>query len=51
MRESLIEFYLDYMNNWMMVASMAEHYGITELQARVLIALGKEMHNSSIVPV
>ena len=46
MRKILNEAYLDYFNNYLTVALYAEHNGLTELQASMLIALGKDINNN-----
>lgn len=38
-------FYLEYFNNYLTVSKIAEHYEITENNARMLINLGRGFHN------
>ena len=45
-REKLIDDYLDFVNNYLTVALFAEHRGLTEGQARVLLDLAKMVFNS-----
>jgi len=40
------EFFLDYFNNYLTVAKIAEHYGITEAEARYAIDVGRDIHES-----
>lgn len=47
MRQQLIEWYLDWVNNYTTVAKFAEHNGLTVDQAEKVIALGKELHETS----
>lgn len=46
MRDTLINTYLDYINNYLTIAKFAEHNGITELQGAALIALAKSVFES-----
>ena len=39
-------FFLDYVNNFLTVAKIAEHYNISEDMATQIIELGKEINNS-----
>jgi hypothetical protein len=39
------DFYLDYVNNWLTVSRMAEHYGITQKRAYRLITLGRHLNH------
>jgi hypothetical protein len=43
MRETLIETYLDYRNNYLTVEKWAEHNGLTAMQGHKLIALAREV--------
>lgn len=44
MKEKLIEFYLDWVNNWLSTVKMAEHYGLTKRECQELIQLGSKYH-------
>lgn len=44
-RNVLIEYYLDWRNNYMSVDKFAEHNGLTLDEAITLIALGKDVFN------
>lgn len=46
MRDNLIAAYLDYVNNYLTIEKYAEHNGITENQATLLIVLASEVFNS-----
>lgn len=46
MRNTLIEAYLDYVNNYLTVEVYAEHNGLTKEQALNLLALAKEVYDS-----
>lgn len=46
MRDTLIAAYLDYVNNYLTVATYAEHNGLTEAQAQTLIDLARTVANS-----
>lgn len=45
-REQLINDYLDFVNNYLTVALFAEHRGLTEGQAGLLLDLAKMVFNS-----
>jgi hypothetical protein len=47
MREQLVDWFLDYMNNFCTVAGFADHYGISEKQAIKLLELGRELHKEN----
>jgi hypothetical protein len=47
MRDNLIAAYLDYVNNYLTIEKYAEHNGITENQATMLIVLATEVFNST----
>ena len=40
----LINYYLEYVNDYLTVAKFAEHNGLNEHEAFILISLGKEIH-------
>ena len=42
MKHMVITCYLDYVNNFLTIERFAEHYEITEDQAKIIIKLGKE---------
>lgn len=44
MKQKLIDFYLVYVNDYLTIATMAEHYNIEENECRSLIELGKKYH-------
>lgn len=46
-REQLIDDYLDFVNNYLSVSLFAEHRGLTEVQARLLLDLAKIVFNST----
>lgn len=50
MRSNLIEFYLDWVNNWLSVKAMADHYGFTKKECQDLIEIGRKCHNSMLKP-
>ena len=43
--DQLQAFYLDYVNNYLTVARIAEHNGLTEHHAATLIDMGRKIHN------
>ena len=45
-RKQLIDDYLDFVNNYLSVALFAEHRGLTEDQARLLLDVAKMVFNS-----
>lgn len=46
MRQTLIGYYLDYVNNYLTVDVFAEHNGLTPEQALTVIQLGKQLHET-----
>ena len=48
MRSQLKEFYLDYVNNYLTVAKIAEHNEIAYSYAETLINIGKALHEADI---
>ena len=45
-REQLIDDYLDFVNNYLSVLLFAEHRGLTEGQARLLLDIAKMVFDS-----
>lgn len=48
MKNELIKFFLDWVNNYLSPAKMANDYGITESQCKKLIEVGRELCNAEI---
>lgn len=44
MKDKLIAFYLDYLNNYITTSKMAEDYGLDLLEVNTLINWGKRYH-------
>lgn len=44
MRQTLIDAYLDYVNNYLTVSKYAEHNGLTFEQGKALLTLGAELY-------
>ena len=44
MGDQLIEFYLDWFNNYLTVEKIAEHHGLDVDDAKALISMGRHMH-------
>lgn len=42
-----VEYYLDWVNNWLTVDAYSEHHGLTESEALQRIRIGKTIHNRS----
>lgn len=40
-REQLAQVYLDWLNNFLTIAGFAEHYGLHDEEAAILIDLGR----------
>ncbi len=49
MKKKLIDFYLDYVNNYLTVPVMAEHYGIDPIDCVQLISMGRKLHNENVI--
>ena len=45
MNKQIIEFYLDWVNNYLTVETMAEHHGLDVDDAKTLISMGRYMHH------
>ena len=45
MGDQLIEFYLDWFNNYLTVEKIAEHHGLDVDDAKTLISMGQHMHH------
>jgi len=45
MNKQLREFYLDWVNNYLTVETMAEHHGLDVDDAKALINMGRYMHH------
>jgi len=50
MKKSLIEFYLDWVNNWLSAERMAEAYGLPAEETLRLIDIGRRLYERSIEP-
>lgn len=48
MKDTLIAFYLDWVNNHLTVEQMAENKGLTEVETTTLIELGKKYHEEHV---
>ena len=46
--DQFTKIYLDYFNNFATVKAFADHYGITEDEARKIITLGNNVYNLNI---
>tara|TARA_R110000803_G_scaffold146599_1_gene212343 strand:- start:216 stop:428 length:213 start_codon:yes stop_codon:yes gene_type:complete len=47
LRDVMIDYTLDYINNYLTVGKFAEHNGLTEEQATNLLIIGKVLLNSN----
>jgi len=45
---SLIQSYLDFVNNYLTIEKFAEHHQITPKQANLILATGKELHENRV---
>ena len=45
MSVQVIDFYLDWVNNYLTVETMAEHHGLDVDDAKALINMGRHMHH------
>ena len=48
MKEILIGFYLEYVNDFLTVERFAEHHEISPEQALIVINLGRELHEANV---
>ena len=44
-KQSVISFYLEYVNNFLTIERMAEYYEMPEADCLYLVELGKKYHN------
>lgn len=44
LQKTVVAFYLDYLNNFLTVQALADHYGISKENAEKLIEVGKDIH-------
>ena len=49
MKKTLIEFYLDWVNNYLTVSKMAEHYNLSNDTVKHLIEAGKIEHEKEVI--
>ena len=45
MKQQIIDFYLDYTNNYLTASKMAEDYGLTIYECKQLIDIGRKYHH------
>ena len=48
MSVQVIDFYLDWVNNYLTIEKIAEHHGLDVDDARALITMGRFMHHRHI---
>lgn len=48
MKQQLIDFYIDWVNNFVSISSMADHYGLSDPQVRKLIDIGRELNDEAV---
>ena len=48
MKKALIDFYLDYINDFLTTERMAEYYGITKTECSRLVIMGKKYHEQGV---
>jgi len=48
MKQILIDFYLDWVNNYLTTEKMASDYGLTERQVFNIIEVGRELHEQNV---
>lgn len=48
LKQELINFYLDWVNNFASLSRVAEHYSITESEADQLIDMGRKYHEENV---
>ena len=49
LKQKLINTYLDYINNYLTKERFAEDYGLTMPSARLLLGIGKKLHNEQVL--
>tara|TARA_B110000261_G_scaffold79412_1_gene91368 strand:+ start:1076 stop:1255 length:180 start_codon:yes stop_codon:yes gene_type:complete len=48
MSTQVIDFYLDWFNNYLTIDKIAEHHGLDVDDAKALINMGRYMHNKHV---
>ena len=48
MRQQLARWYLEYVNDFITVKGFAEYYGLSVEQARILIVVGRAIHEENV---
>ena len=48
MKQQLVDFYLDWVNNFLSISYMAEWYGITIGECTELVEIGKKYHEERV---
>jgi hypothetical protein len=49
MKQELIKFYLDWVNNYLTIQKMSDDYGFTWEQTDCLIQIGRQLHESNVL--
>ncbi len=49
MKKSLIALYLDWVNNWLTLSAMADHYGFDPVDLDQLIHIGRKAHEAEVL--
>jgi len=44
-KDTIADFYLEFLNNWLTIERYAEHHGITIDQCKILGEMGRQFHN------
>jgi hypothetical protein len=47
--ENLEALYLDYLNNFLTVSAFADHYGMSDYQAEIILDAGRQIFNYNII--
>lgn len=47
-KDFAVRFYLDYVNNYLTVEKIAEHYGVSMGDAFLLIGKGRDLHEERV---
>lgn len=48
MKDTLVAFYLDWVNNYLTIEKMAEHNQLTENETTQLIEMGRKYHEENV---
>ena len=49
MKRALVELYLEWVNDYLTMETMAEHHKLAEDDLRTLVSIGKRLHEKQVI--